>query len=198
MIADTPPTHTCDSYSHLSGCGARKPYAPIGAPRIPSTPNSSDSFGHASVTTHAVRPGFLPVSPPRSDACPPQPSASGTSSTQNLNDKRNPKIHNCDSHSLATGSGAEKPLAPIGAPRHPNTLDLSDSLGNASGSTQRPPSGTCSSQNPTDNRTLSTPNSDTHPPRTTSNHPNSQQLPTSKEDTNRILPNDATSLSFAT
>ena len=36
------------------------------------------------------------------------------------------------------------------------------------------------------------------PPRNTISLPNSQQLQTSKEDTNRILPNDATSLSFVT
>ena len=125
---------TCDSHSLFTGSGTGKPYAPFGAPRHPSTLDSSDFLGHASVTTHAVKLGSRPASPPWSDVCPPQPPARGASSNQN----------------------------------------------------------------PIDNLTLTTPNSDAHPPKNATSHPNSQQPPTSKEDTNRILPNDATTLSFAT
>ena len=143
MIANKahPPTcdshpPTCDSHSLFTGSGAGEPYAPFGAPRHPSTCDSSDSYGHASVTTHAVKQGSPPASPPWSDACPPQPLTSGTSSTQD----------------------------------------------------------------PADSPTQGTPNGEAHP----SKAPPSHQPPTNghfdlcKDDTNRILPNDATTLSFAT
>ena len=65
------PALTCDSPSQPSGCGAGKPYAPFGASRTPRTTLSSDSLGHASVTTHALILGSPPVSSLQSDACPP-------------------------------------------------------------------------------------------------------------------------------
>ena len=134
MIANKAHPLTCDSRSLFTGSGTGKPYAPFGAPRHPSTCDSSDSYGHASVTTHAVKQGSPPASPPWSDACPPQPLTSGTSSTQD----------------------------------------------------------------PADSPTQGTPNGEAHPSKAPPSHQPPEGTPASKDDTNRILPNDAPTLSFAT
>ena len=128
MSIDYPPTLACDSPSLTPGHGAGNSSSPFEAPRTPRTSLSNRSFGHASVTTHALVLGSPPAPSLQSDACPP----------------------------AATFTR-----------------------------------GPCSNQEVICNQPLATPS---HNPLTCPNPVN----PHSEADTNRILPNDAPTLSFAT
>ena len=117
----------------------------------------------------------------------------------------------CDSPSQPPGCGAGKPYAPLGAPRTPRTSLSSVSLGHASDTTHAlipgsppvslpqsdacPPTATftrgpSSNQEVNGNQSLATPSWD---PLTCPNPVNPH-----KDPTNRILPNDAPTLAFAT
>ena len=71
MSIDYPPTLACDSPSLTPGHGAGNSSSPFEAPRTPRTPLSNCSFGHASVSTHALVLGSPPAPSLQSDARPP-------------------------------------------------------------------------------------------------------------------------------